>query len=168
MPNDFIEIGDIVFVRGDAGVYKVMQTRNTVGIARPEDELRLHDEDGNGIDKWEKRANLYLFQKRKRKQPLDVPVFLQGGNDPEETLVEQEPSEGMESMYVYVELNEYEKVISYTLIKGRWPLPVPNIGDDITSDGQRFKVNSRTFRYGLNDSGEDMLTINLDVTLHED
>ena len=61
MPNDDINMGDIVSTKshGAAGIYKVMMTRNTVGINRPQDEMLLQDISDESVTMWDKRGNLY-------------------------------------------------------------------------------------------------------------
>jgi hypothetical protein len=61
--TDEIHIGDLVTSSAISGVHKVVRTRNTVGIMRPQDEMLLQNEDGSGATQWDARGNLYLLKK---------------------------------------------------------------------------------------------------------
>ena len=63
MRQDEIHIGDSVTLNGAAGIYRVIRTRNTVGILRPEDELLLQEVGDEQETRWETRAKLFLLRK---------------------------------------------------------------------------------------------------------
>jgi hypothetical protein len=64
MTTHEIHIGDTVMSRNHPGVYEVIQTRNTVGIMRPEDEMLLQDVKDAGVTHWDTRGSLSKLKKR--------------------------------------------------------------------------------------------------------
>lgn len=58
-----IRIGDDVTSKNHTGMFRVIRTRDTVGIMRPEDEMLIQDVHDEAVSYWDTRGNLWKLHK---------------------------------------------------------------------------------------------------------